>query len=108
MRYVTIDGREMPIETKFRSIFDQYSGGDFGHSGEYFVIMQDKSFQYYAMTKECYYFYMSFGRKLSEKETAKFHGEYVRGMTEDEECKWDKGMIPNCHVDVWGNIKLDK
>ena len=104
MSAVFIDGREMPIRDLFRSIFDQYVGGDYGHSGEYFVLMRDRKHSYYAMSLQDYYFCKEKGRLLSEKETAKFFGEFVRGMTPEEKEKWDIDEFTGI-VDIWGNVK---
>ena len=103
---VIVNEMEMPLLHDIRSIFDEELGRNFCHTGEYMVLMRDCKGNRYAMTKQDWYFAKRNGRTLEEDESAVFYGQKVRGMTSEEEAKWNRGEYDGLHiVDLWTNMK---
>ena len=107
LKTVVFFDREMELSQNLHSIFDIHYGAGYGNNGEYLILFEDYATKKsYAVSREVWFdIEENCGRTLSEKETAKFCGEFVRGMTEEEERLWDMDML-NATVDIWGNIKM--
>lgn len=94
----------MDLESKIRSIFDNSIAGQTATNGNYYYIHVDhKTKQLYALTREAHFSARSIGYPLEEGEVATFNGENVRGITRREERLYDEDMLVAC-VDLWGNI----
>lgn len=97
----------MPQEKELRSIFDCNIAGQHDTSGSYYVIHRDhKTRELYALAVEDSNKFFTKGRILDENETEIFCGEKVRGMTFEEERKWDRDELFTL-VDIWGNVSVD-
>lgn len=98
---------EMELETKIRSIFDTNIAGQIAEDGNYYIIHVDhKTHEKYALSKESEAEAKALGYILEEGQEAVFNGENVRGMTFDEEMKWNEDRLIAC-VDLWGNIAVN-
>lgn len=98
----------MPQEKELRSIFDSLRAGQNDTNGNYYVIYYDyKTHELYALTVEDVNMMDAKGRTLHENEMEVFCGEKVRGMTFEEEVKWNRDEL-FALVDIWGNISVDK
>ncbi len=102
---VIVNKREMPLLRNIRSIFDEQLGADFYNTGEYMILMRDCKGKQYAMTKQDWYITKTKGKQLEAGESAEFFGSKVRGMTSEEEAKWNHGEYDGLHiVDLWNNM----
>lgn len=96
---------EMELETQIRSIFDTVTAGQIAEDGKYYIILIDyKTKELYAIAKETKKQADALGYPLEEGQEAVFNGEKVRGMTPEEEERYNMDML-YANVDLWGNIE---
>lgn len=99
---------EIPLENEIRSIFDNSIAGQFATNGNYYVIYIDHStYKLYAITSETERKSMEIGRQLEAGEDAIFNGEKVRGITYEEEMRYNIGEF-EANLDLWGNIEVKR
>lgn len=98
---------QMELEKEIRSIFDASIAGQIAEDGKYYIIHVDhKTHKKYALTSEAQKRANALGYPLDEGQEAIFNGEKVRGMTFDEEIRWNENAL-TAHVDLWGNIATE-
>lgn len=99
---------KMSLENKIRSIFDTLIAGQTAIDGNYYCIHTDhKTHEKYALTKESENKIRSLGYALDQNQEAIFNGEKVRGMTEQENYKYNMDNLM-AHIDLWGNIAVEE
>lgn len=97
---------EMPLENKIRSIFDNAIAGQVATNGKYYVIHIDHlTYKLYALTSEADAEAREMGRELEAGKEAIFNGEKVRGITYEEEMRYNMGEF-EANLDLWGNVEV--